>query len=411
MRSLQKWITTNQSVRLNNFSSIKNFNPKSKITLFQNSCMKKSIAILSMFSLLAISCGEKSKQDKLKAKLAEYETLKKEITQLRNEIAASDTTKTETGKAVRITTLAISTFNHSIDIQGRVDADESVFVSPQMPGLVKRVYVQSGDKVKTGQVLAELDADAMTQQLSALKIQRDLAKDVYDRQDNLWKQKIGTEMQYLQAKSTYESADKQVNAMTQQIDMAKLRAPMDGIVDAVNIKAGEMAAAGLSSIVIVNTNKLRVKGEVAEGYVSKVQTGNPVTIYFPDADKSVETKISYSGRIINKVNRTFNVEVVLSPNETEVVPNMIAVLKINDYKNDSAIVIPLSSIQQSSSGNIFVYIAVKNKDGKMAAEKREVTYTNTYNGNAEILSGLTSGDQLITDGSAELNAGDLISIK
>jgi membrane fusion protein (multidrug efflux system) len=373
--------------------------------------MKKSIAFITILSLFAASCGEQSKKEKLKSKQDEFEKLRKEITDLQNEIDKSDTTHFDLGKPVRITTIAISSFNHSIDIQGRVDADESITVSPTMPGLVKKVYVQSGDKVKAGQLLAEVDAGAMSQQLAALKIQRDMAKDVYDRQKNLWDQKIGTEMQYLQAKSVYESADKNIAAMTEQIDAARLKAPMDGTVDAVNIKAGEIAAAGLSSITIVNTSKLRVKGEVAEGYVSKVQNGNPVSIYFPDANKTVDAKITYSGRIINKVNRTFNVEVVLPPNESDVVPNMIAILKINDYKNDSAIVIPLSAIQQSSTGSTFVYIATKNPAGKTIAEKREITYEKTYNGNAEILSGLNAGDQLITDGSADLNPGDILSVK
>lgn len=376
--------------------------------------MKKSIAILSILSLsfFAVSCGgEKSKADQLKAKQAEFEKLRKEITDLQNDISKNDSSMSDQGKPVRVMTLALSSFNHSIDIQGRVDADESVSVSPQMPGLVKKVYVQSGDKVTAGQILAEIDADAMVQQLGALKIQRDMAKDVFERQKNLWDQKIGTEMQYLQAKSVYEAADKQVAAMSQQIDMASLKAPMSGTVDQVNLKAGEIAAAGLSSIVIVNTSKLRVKGEVAEGYVSKVQNGNPVSIFFPDANKTIETKVTYAGRIINKVNRTFNVEVMLSPNETDVVPNMIAVLKINDYKNDSAIVVPLSAIQQSSTGVTFVYVAVKNKDGKLTAQKREVKYEKTYDGNAEIKSGLNAGDQLITDGSSDLNEGDVLSIK
>ncbi len=375
--------------------------------------MKKSIAFISILSLFAISCGNQSnnKKELLKSKKEQMEKLKKEITDLETEISKSDTTRNDLGKPVRVSTLAITSFNHSIDIQGRVDADESVSVSPQVPGLVKKVYVQSGDKVTTGELLAEIDVDAMTQQLSALKIQRDMAKDVFDRQKNLWDQKIGTEIQYLQAKAAYDAADKSVSAMAEQIDMARVKAPMDGTVDAVNMKAGEMAAAGISSIVIVNTTKLRVKGEVAEGYVSKVRDGNPVSVYFPDANKTIETKISYSGRIINKVNRTFNVEVVLAPNEADVVPNMIAVLKINDYKNDSAIVVPLSAVQQSSTGATFVFIAMKNKDGKLAAEKREITYEKTYDGNAEILTGLHAGDQLITDGSADLNQGDLLSVK
>jgi membrane fusion protein (multidrug efflux system) len=375
--------------------------------------MKKTLVLFSILSLFAAACGgEKKKEDQLKEKMAEFEKLRKEIYDLKIEIAKGDSTHSDLGKPVRITTLAISPFTHSIDIQGRVDADETVSVGPQMPGLVKSVYVQAGDKVRAGQVLATLDADAMSQQLAGLKIQRDLAKDVYERQKSLWDQKIGTELQLLQSKTQYDALEKQINAMQEQIGMASLKAPMDGVVDAVNIKAGEMASPGFSNIVVVNTSKLRVKAEVAEGYVSKVQNGNPVTLYFPDANKTVESHITYSGRMINKLNRTFNVEAILPANEKDIVPNMISVIKITDYTNDSALVIPLSAVQQTADGKTFVYVAV-NKSGKMIAEKRSVTYKMTYNGLAEVEpgQGLNAGDKLITDGTADLNPGDAVSAK
>lgn len=376
--------------------------------------MKTTFAILSVLSVLVMtSCSEQRKEDKLKAKIAEFEALRKEITDLKIEIAKGDSTHTDLGKPVRVSTIAISSFKHSIDIQGRVDADETVSVGPQMPGLVKSVSVQAGDKVHAGQVLAMIDADAMTQQLGALRIQRDLAKQVFDRQKNLWDEKIGTEVQYLQSKTQYDAIEKQISAMQEQIGMASLKAPIDGVIDAVNIKAGEMAAPGFSNIIVVNTSKLRVKGEVAEGYVSKVQNGNPVSLFFPDANKTVESKITYSGRMINKMNRTFNVEVILPSKEEGIVPNMISVIKINDYTNDSALVVPLSAIQQTSDGKTFVYVAVKDKSGKMVAEKRMVNYKMTYNGFAEIMpgEGLNVGDQLITDGNADLNPGDAVSAK
>ncbi len=377
--------------------------------------MKKTIAFISIFSFLAFSCSQQSKEEKLKAnlktKMEAFEKLRKEITDLKVELAKSDTTHSDFGKPVRISVVQTKSFQHSIDIQGRVDADESVSVGPTMPGLVKSVLVHAGDKVQAGQILAQIDAAALTQQLGALKIQRDLLKDVFNRQKNLWDQKIGTEIQYLQSKTQYDAVEKQISAMEDQISMSNLKAPMDGIVDAVNMKVGEIGAAGISSIVIVNTSKLRVKGEVAEAYVAKVQNGNDVNLYFPDANKNLQSKITYSGRIINKVNRTFNIEVVLPPNEPNVVPNMIAVVKITDYTNDSAIVVPLSAIQQTSDGKTFVYIALKNKNGKMAATRRDITFEKTYNGAAEINTGLAVGDQLITDGNADLNSGDLISVK
>jgi membrane fusion protein, multidrug efflux system len=371
--------------------------------------MKNFITLLAAAAVLASCGGDGSAEEKLKAKKAEFEALRKEIAELELQVSKNKGDSTKAGKPVRITIIARDTFEHSIDIQGKVDADESVAVGPQMPGLVKRVYVHAGDNVSAGQVLAEIDADAMIQQLGALKIQRDLAKDVYERQQKLWEQKIGTEIQYLQTKTQYEALEKQIAAVNEQIDMAKIKSPINGVVDAVNLKAGEMASPGFSNIVVVNTNNLRVKAQVAEGYVSKVRTGNAVSVQLPDADnKVINTKITYSGKMINNMNRTFNVEVALAPNEPQVVPNMVAVLKINDYRNDSAIVAPLSVIQQSADGKNFVFVAVQ-KDKNLIAEKRDVTYTWIYNGMAEITSGLQPGDQLITEGSADLNPGDIIA--
>ena len=370
--------------------------------------MKNVITLLFAAMILASCGGAAKKEDQLKAKKAEFEKLRNEIAQLELEIAKTDGANAVSGKPVKLQTLAISSFEHSIDIQGHVDAEESVSVGPQMPGLVKRVYVHAGDKVAAGQILAELDADAMTQQLASLKIQRDLAKQVYDRQTNLWNQKIGSEIQYLQTKTQYEAIEKQVAALQEQIDMAKIKAPIAGVIDAVNIKAGEMASPGFSNITVVNTSMLRVKGEVAEGYVTKVKTGSKVSVTLPDANKTIDTKITYAGRIINNMNRTFNVEVALTPNEADVVPNMIAVMKISDYKNDSALVVPLSIIQQSTNGTNYVFVAVT-KDKNVVAEKRDITYSWTYNGMAEITGGLRAGDQLIIEGANELNPGDVIA--
>ena len=375
--------------------------------------MSKQVIALLATALIFASCGGGgvNKQDELKAKKEQFEALRKEIAQLEMEIAKSDTSNTVAGKPVKIQPLAYKTFEHSIDIQGRVDANESVSVGPQMPGLVKRVYVTAGDKVSAGQVLAEIDADAMTQQLAALKTQRDLAKQVFDRQKNLWDQKIGTEVQYLQTKAQYEAVESQVKSLQEQIDMAKIKAPMSGVVDAVNLKAGELASPGFSSIVLVNTGTLRVKAEVAESYISKVKTGSAVDVYLPDAGvqgKTISTKVTYAGKMINSINRTFNVEVALAANEENVAPNMIAVMKINDYKNDSALIVPLAIIQQNPNGSNYVYVAVQ-KGTDLVAEKREVTYLWTYNGMADITSGLRTGDQLIIEGSSELNQGDILA--
>jgi RND family efflux transporter MFP subunit len=373
--------------------------------------MKLASYVLLATIVLASCGGSGSKEELLKQKYAEFNALRKEISQLEMELRKEKGDSTAAGKPVRITVIQPTSFVHSIDIQGRIDAEESVSVGPQMPGLVKRVLVQAGDKVAAGQTLAELDTDAMNQQLSALKLQRDLAKQVYDRQKNLWDQKIGTELQFLQTKTQYEALNKQVAALEEQIAMARVTSPIGGTVDAVGLKVGEMASPGFTTIQIVNTGKLRAKGEVAEGYISKVRTGSDVAITLPDADnKTIQTKVTHAGRIINKLNRTFNVEVALAPNEENVVPNMIAVIKITDYKNDSAKVVPLAAIQQGADGKTFVYVAATS-GGKTVAEKRDVTYTFSYNGKAEITTGLSEGDRVITEGYADLTPGDVLTVQ
>jgi RND family efflux transporter MFP subunit len=373
--------------------------------------MKLASYVLLATIVLASCGGSGSKEELLKQKYAEFNALRKEISQLEMELRKEKGDSTAAGKPVRVTVIQPTSFVHSIDIQGRIDAEESVSVGPQMPGLVKRVMVQAGDKVAAGQTLAELDTDAMNQQLSALKLQRDLAKQVYDRQKNLWDQKIGTELQFLQTKTQYEALNKQVAALEEQIAMARVTSPIGGTVDAVGLKVGEMASPGFTTIQIVNTGKLRAKGEVAEGYISKVRTGSDVAITLPDADnKTIQTKVTHAGRIINKLNRTFNVEVALAPNEENVVPNMIAVIKITDYKNDSAKVVPLAAIQQGADGKTFVYVAATS-GGKTVAEKRDVTYTFSYNGKAEITTGLSEGDRVITEGYADLTPGDVLTVQ
>jgi membrane fusion protein, multidrug efflux system len=218
--------------------------------------MKKSIVLISLTALITFSCNKQKEGDNLKenlkSKIEEFEKLRKEITEIKIEIAKNDPAQMDRGKAVAIVALGLSSFNHSIDIQGKVEADESVTISPTFPGLVTTVFVTSGDRVKAGQVLAQIDISPMKQQLDALKLQRDLLEDIYNRQKKLWDLKIGTEIQFLQSKTQYEATEKQVTGLQLQISMASLKAPMDGVVDAVHMKAGEIAVAGFSSIVVVN---------------------------------------------------------------------------------------------------------------------------------------------------------------
>jgi len=376
--------------------------------------MKNIFASILLVGLLA-ACGggggtqKEQLEAEIKAKEAERDKLNTEIAGLKKKLDDLDTTRRASGKPVKLATVAMTPFSHSIDVQGRIDAEESVSVGPQMPGLVEEVRVEAGDKVSAGQVLAIINDDMYQQGLKEIDVQLEFARNVFQKQKGLWDQKIGSEIQYLQAKNTVESLEKRKATLTEQLEMTRIKAPMSGTVDEVRLRKGEMAAPGMTTISIVNVSKLKAKAEVAEGYIAKVKKGVPVEVVLPDAGKTIEATLTYSGQIINKLNRTFNVEVDIKPGEENVHPNMVAVLKITDYRNENAIVVPQAAIQQGADGKSFVYVAVKDKEGKLIAQRREVNYLRSYDGKTEIANGqLNPGDQLIIEGYADLNPGDVV---
>lgn len=367
----------------------------------------KAVTLSTSILLLAACGGEKQNQSsdvrlkKLDSLKAELSTLQGKIISLEEAIAKDDTSKSGKIKTVELLTLSTQTFNNYVDVQGRVDADENVSITAEMPGTVSKVIAKVGDVVSSGQVLAELDSKALQQGLAELQNGLELAKTVFEKQKNLWDQKIGTELQYLQAKNQKESLEKKLATMQEQLKMTKIISPINGIVDAVDIKVGQASGPGMPAIRIVNMNNLKVKAEVAESYAAKVKTGNDVMVIFPDMHDTVNTKIAYSAKVISPLNRTFTITVNLD-NNNEYRPNQIAILKIIDYANPKAFVVPVGTIQHASEGD-FVFTAEGTK-----VKKVKVKLGRTYNGNAEILENLKDGDKLIVKGFQELNEGEEI---
>ena len=317
------------------------------------------------------------------------------------ETKGSDSTKNEKIKMVEISTLAPQLFNNCVDVQGKVDADENVAVNAEMAGTVSKLNVQLGDEVSAGQVLAELDAKVYQQGIAELQGALDLANTMFEKQKSLWDQKIGTEIQYLTAKNQKESLEKKMSTMQQQLEMTKMKSPIKGIVDAIDIKLGQATMPGLAAIRVVNLCSLKVKGEVSESYLAKVKKGNEVEIILPDMQDTLRTKITYAAKVISPLNRTFTVTVNLDCIK-DYHPNMIAILKIVDYSNPKAFVVPVGTIQKTDNGD-FVFITENNK-----AKKARVVTGKIYNGKAEILEGLKEGDRLIVKGFQEMNEGEEI---
>jgi len=369
----------------------------------------KNILLFTGMIFFLVACGSKEvdKKTRLDQLKKEHDKLTTEIQTLEKELKIGSS---ETATRVKTDTLRKKTFEHYIEVQGRIDGNENIGVSPRTPGVVTKIFVKEGDYVTKGQLLAELDAQVLKQTLNELNSQLVFVTDVFNRQKALWDQKIGSEMQYLTAKNNKESLENKINTLEDQIKMSNITSPIDGTVEEIPIRVGQMAAAGspIPAFRIVNFSKAKAIADVGEAYSSKIQTSDPVKIFLPDLNTEIEQYVTFASKYINPTNRTFMVEVDL-PNNRNITyrANMIAVLRIKDYSNPSTITIPQNYIQNSRDEGQFVFVAV-NENGKKIARKRMIMPFVTFNGLTEIINGLNEGDVIITSGYKDLYDGQVI---
>lgn len=375
--------------------------------------MKKLILAVIGLALLA-SCGQselEKKKEQLAADKAQLKKLTGEIETLEKEIAKLDTSfKVEQkAKLIEITDLAPQDFKHYIEVQGSVDAEENVTVLPQQPGIVKAIYVKEGQHVNKGQIMGITETtQTMEVGLQTLQTQLDLATTAYEKQKALWDQNIGSEIQYLQAKTQKETLEKQMALQKSQVEMTKLIAPISGTVDAVNLKVGDMAIGSqlMPGIRIVNNNSLSVKAKLSDNDFGKVKEGDKVELEVGDNQKPIIANVSYVQKTIDARSRTFTVEVDLSNAGNALAANMIARLKINDAIIKNAIVVP-SNIVQTSVDGLYVLVATE-ENGQKIARKHMVQTGVEYKGQTVITDGLKEGDKIITSGYTEVVDGQKI---
>lgn len=379
---------------------------KNQSRIYKTQHMKSKVLFLSL-AILVISCGAPDKKAELEKLKKQKSDVEAKISALEEELKKSGADSGMVTKSLEVIAqpVAPQIFKTYIEVQGRIDADENVSLSSEMPGTVTQINVKVGDEVSKGQVLAETDARAITQQMSDLQTNLDLATQVFQKQKNLWDQKIGTEIQFLQAKANKESLEKKMATLQQQLVMSRIVSPINGTVDAVNIKVGQAIAPGIPAINVINFSNLKVKADVAETYAARVKKGNEVQVIFPDMKDSIQSKVNFASRAINSLNRTFAVEVLLD-NTKEYHPNMVAKLKINDFSSPAPeVVVPVKFIQRGTTES-YVFVASNGK-----AVKKTITIGREYNGLAEVTSGLTPGDLLITAGYDLVNDGDPVTVK
>jgi RND family efflux transporter MFP subunit len=364
--------------------------------------MRHFSGLATVSLILLAACSQPDKKSQLEQLKTQYADLGKQIETLEAELHKNDTGAVKVN-LVEATPVVPEVFVTYIDVQGKVDADENVNLSTEMPGTITKINVKAGQEVRKGDVLAETDTRAVQQSISDLQTNMELVNQLYEKQKNLWEQKIGTEVQYLQAKTNKESLEKKMGTLQEQIRMSKIISPIDGTVDAVDIKIGQAVAPGVPAIRVINFSNLKVKAELAESYAGRVQKDDPVIVYFPDMKDSVQTKVNYASRAINPMSRTFTTEVLLD-NKKEYHPNMVTKLKINDYKSEKPVVVIPVRLIQSDNGDKFVYVA--NGD---VAQKRVIRTGREYEGRIEVTEGLKEGDLLITQGAENVNEGDKVA--
>jgi RND family efflux transporter MFP subunit len=367
----------------------------------------KIAAFALLFTLFSCSTDKKAQLLKLRD---QHTAITEKIKLLEDEIRAekSDSINPEEFKFVGVTDVKTSKFDHFIRVQGKLDGDQNAAVFAEAMGTVSAKYADVGQKVVKGEVLAQIDDKQYLSQIEGLEAQYQFAVDLYEKQKRLWDQKIGSEVQYLQSKTTMESLDRQISSLRQQVEKFKIKSPISGTIEECNIKVGGVVTPDprLAAYRVVAFKNLKVSAEVSEAYSSRVHVGDRLIVLFPDINKQVETKVDFVSQYINPVNRTFLIETKITDGIKELKANMIAIIQINDYHSENAVQVPMNVIQTDQVGS-YVYV-VRLKDQYSGAFKQPVKIGNSYNGIAEILNGLREGDKVISVGYQELIDGEYI---
>ncbi len=384
----------------------------------------KHIIRLTSIALLVVACsGDKQQSvedlvasndiEQIRAKKAELDeqqqTLTAQIKQLQDKIKELDPQE----KIPLITTFTTKEepFQHFVELQGSVDTKQNIVIYPEYAGVLTKVYVKEGQKVNKGQILAKIDDGGLSQQVAQLQIQADLAKTTFERQKRLWDQQIGSEIQFLQAKSNYEAQEKAVKQLKEQIAKTAVRAPFSGTIDDVITDQGSVVSPGQSQLFrIVNLRDMYIETDVPESYITSITNGKDVKVEFPVLGSELHAKVRQAGNFINPANRTFKIEVAVPNTDNKIKPNLTAKLKINDYTNESAILIPQSIISENAEGKQYVYTVTDKEDNKGKAKRVFIETGKTQGDYIEVLSGLENGSEIVDEGARSVKDGQEVKI-
>jgi len=376
----------------------------------------KKISIVLGIALLIVSCGEtpETPLDLLKAK---QDSLKAELSLLNNQIAELDTSKKEVLLLVTSTFAEVKNFTHKIELQGAVETDQNVLINSEAMGLIRNIHVHEGQTVSKGQVLITIDSDILQNNIEELNTAMEMADYMYEKQKSLNDQGLGTEIEFEQAKNQKMSLERKLATLNTQKGKSFVRAPFSGIVDEIFPNLGEMASPQAPLVRLVNNKHVRISASVAESHLANVKKGTNVDIMFPNFNnKTISSKITYIGNFIDPVNRTFKIQIDIK-NNTLLLPNQLAKIRITDASIDSAIVINSQAVLQDPQNNNFVYkmIPAKGEDDRFALEKVYVEVIKSYNGESVIVTEkadvLRDKSRLVLSGAKGITESDIVKVQ
>lgn len=373
----------------------------------------KNIVSLFIAATLLISCREENKNTSISDLNSEKATLINQIDSLNKQlkIVEDKLSKLDTIKKLHVVTVLPvknDIFKHYVEIQGVVKADKNIDIRPEFGGTVTAIYVKEGQRVAAGQILIQLDDIAIKNSIAELTTQLNLAKTTFDRQERLWNQKIGSEMQYLQAKAQKEGLENNLASLKTQAKKMKIIAPFNGIVDEVFPRIGELTSPQTPTVRLLNLDNVYVEAEVTETYLPVVKVGTETKLNFPSISKEMVSIISQIGNYINPDNRSFKVRINISNKDNTIKPNLLADLKILDFKSEG-LIIPSTLVQKDQKGNNYVF-TLKSENNENVVVKKLVSISKEYNNEVFITEGLDSTDTLVNKGARIVKAGDIVKI-
>ncbi len=382
----------------------------------------KKLSLIIVSLLILVSCGKNDSVEKViesgdlseirakKANLsAQQSELSSQIAQLDAAIEKLDSNNDFTLVSVR--KITDSLFKHYVELPGDVETKQNITIYPEYSGILITVNVDEGDRVQKGQILARIDEGGLGSQLAQMEAQETLAKTTFERQQRLWEQNIGSEIQYLEARTNYEAIQNSVNQMRSQLAKTVVRAPFSGVIDEIFTEQGEVVVPGQSRLFrLINLSNMYITAAVPESYLGKIEVGTEVMVEIAATGTSFTSTVKQVGNFVNPNNRTFEIQVAVPQNTEQIKPNLIATVSINDYTSENAIIIPENVIQKNSAGENVAYVVKKETDSTGVAERRILETGLIYDSAVEVLSGLQPGDLLITSGARSIQEGEQVEM-